>query len=286
MRDNDMSLKPISRSIRIVEDAIRISGESGIRYSARERLSLFRARMTRGCEAQVLDYRVKYLNRASFRIALWEIFFKGEYRFTARTEAPVIVDCGANIGLATLFFKHFYPQARITAFEADPNIADVLKANIANNNLRDVEVQNLMLANTEGESTFFVANDPAGSLMGSANPNRVFDHREVTVPAARLSRFIKGPVDFLKLDVEGSEFDVLEDLIETGSLSQIASMVIEYHHKIGSSPSRLSRFLGTLEDHGYEYQIGAVGCDPITLQDVYQDITIGAYRRGDVSKTP
>ncbi len=280
-----MSLKPISHSIRIVEDVIRISGESGVRYSVRERLSLLRARMTKGHEARVLDYKVKYLDRASFRIALWEIFFKGEYRFSARTEAPVILDCGANIGLATLFFKHLYAQARITAFEADPNIADVLKANITNNHLRDVEVQNLMLSNTEGDSTFFVTNDPAANLMGSANPNRVSNHRRVTVPAARLSQFIKGPVDFLKLDVEGSEFDVLEDLIESGSLSQIASMVIEYHHKIGSSPSRLSRFLGTLEDHGYEYQIGAAGCDPITLQDVYQDITIGAYRRGAVSKT-
>ena len=78
---------------------------------------------------------------------------------------------------------------------------------------------------------------------------------------------------------------MLEDLIASGSLRQIASMVIEYHHKIGNAPSRLSRFLSTLEDNGYEYQIGAVGCDPITLQNVYQDITIGAYRRGDVSKT-
>jgi FkbM family methyltransferase len=280
-----MSLKPISHAIRIFEDAIRISGESGMRYSVRERLNLFRARTTRGLEAQVLDYKVKYLNRGSFRIALWEIFFKGEYRFTARTETPVILDCGANIGLATLFFKHLYPQAHVTAFEADPNIADILKANITNNNLRDVEIQNLMLANTEGDRTFFVTNDPAANLMGSANPNRVSDHREVTVPAARLSRFIHGPVDFLKLDVEGSEFEVLEDLIASGSLSQIASMVIEYHHKIGNAPSRLSSFLSTLEDHGYEYQIGAIGCDPITLQDVYQDITIGAYRRGDVSKT-
>lgn len=78
---------------------------------------------------------------------------------------------------------------------------------------------------------------------------------------------------------------MLDDLIASGTLSQIASMVIEYHHKIGNAPSRLSRFLSKLEDHGYEYQIGAVGCDPITLQDVCQDITIGAYRRGDVSKT-
>jgi FkbM family methyltransferase len=276
-------LKSISHSVRIVEDAIRVSGQSGMRYSVRERLSLFRARMTKGNIAQVLDYKIKYLNRSSFRIALWEIFFKGEYRFTAGTDAPVILDCGANIGLATLYFKHLYPQARITAFEADPDTAEVLRANVANNNLRDVEVRNLMLANTEGASTFFVSNDPTGNLMGSANPNRVSDHREVTVTSARLSAFIQGPIDFLKLDVEGSEFDVLEDLIATGTLGQIRSMVIEYHHKIGNAPSRLSRFLSMLEDHGYEYQIGAAGCDPITLQDVCQDITIGAYRRRDSS---
>jgi hypothetical protein len=33
-----------------------------------------------------------------------------------------------------------------------------------------------------------------------------------------------------------------------------------------------------LEEEGFEYQLSAAGCDPITRQGVYQDILIGAYR--------
>ena len=273
-----MLKKLISKASRFAGDAVKISNRSEWPYTFAERVNLLRARLSTSSEPRVLNYRVRYLSRSSFRIALGEIFFKGDYRFTAKTDAPVILDCGANIGLATLFFKHFYPKARITAFEADPDTASALKANIANNHLQDVEAHNLMLANGEGARSFYASTDPQGNLMGSANPERLADHREVIVQAARLSRFISGPVDLLKLDVEGSEFDVLEDLIASGAIAQIQSMVIEYHHKIGAAPSRLASFLGMLEGHGFEYQLSAGGCNPITAQNVCQDIVIGAYR--------
>jgi hypothetical protein len=55
-------------------------------------------------------------------------------------------------------------------------------------------------------------------------------------------------------------------------------MVIEYHHKIDNQRSSMSKFLGLLEDQGFEYQIAA-NCLPITTQNMFQDILIGAYRQ-------
>ena len=46
------------------------------------------------------------------------------------TSTPRILDCGANVGLASLFFRRLYPQARITAFEADPALFAILEANL------------------------------------------------------------------------------------------------------------------------------------------------------------
>jgi FkbM family methyltransferase len=248
-------------------------------YTAGERLSLVRARRTRGHDVNLLNYRVSYLAEGSYQLLLREIFFREEYKFEAETDAPVILDCGANIGMATLFFKRIYPKACISSFEADPATASVLRQNVEQNHLQDVMVHNLMLCNTEGDHPFYTGADEAGILSMSANPNRTSNHREIIVKAGKLSSYINGPIDFLKLDVEGAEWDVMTDLKSSGKLSLIRSMVIEYHHKIGGQASCLARFLGLLEEEGFEYQIAAAGCDPITRKGVYQDVLIGAYRQ-------
>jgi FkbM family methyltransferase len=271
----DSSTGLISKSARFAFDFFETSR---LNYTFAERANLVRARLSRGNKTKVLDFTVRKLNQGSFRIILWEIFFKGEYQFRAGIEDPVIFDCGANIGLATLFFKHIYPKARITAFEADPDTFRVLQANVTENRLEAVSVHQLMLANGEGERSFYSGGGEAGNLMGSINPGRNADHSEIKVKAARLSTFVDRRVDFLKLDVEGSEFDVLTDLVNSGKIAEIQRMVIEYHHKIGGADSCLAGFLKLIEDQGFEYQIAATGCEPISRTDVCQDILIGAYR--------
>jgi hypothetical protein len=119
--------------------------------------------------------------------------------------------------------------------------------------------------------------------MVSTNPGRVSDHHKINVKGGRLSQFISKAVDLLKLDVEGAEFEVLEDLVLSGKIALVQSMMIEYHHKISNSPSRLASFLETLETQGYEYQIAAAGCNPILGSGECQDIVIGAFRPAAVS---
>ena len=262
----------LSKTIRFVDDFIQTRK---LNYTFSERMSLLRSRLSRGQETNILNFKVKRLGRDSFRIVLWEIFYKGEYRFESSVQSPLILDCGANIGLATLYFKHIYPKARVVAFEADPDTAAALRENVSANQLQDVSVHNLMLTNAEGEFTFFAGGE--GSLMGSATPGRT-SSREIRVKGARLSEFVDETVHLLKLDVEGAEFDVMTDLIATGKIRLIERMVIEYHHKIDGARSRLAEFLGMLEQNGFEYQLAAGGCEPISRQEVSQDILIGAYR--------
>jgi FkbM family methyltransferase len=59
-------------------------------------------------------------------------------RIRARYEAilaeggkPIIVDAGANIGAASLWFSAEFPEARIVAIEPDPENAEVLRRNLA-----------------------------------------------------------------------------------------------------------------------------------------------------------
>jgi FkbM family methyltransferase len=69
---------------------------------------------------------------------------------------PAIFDCGANIGMATLYFKWLYPNARIEAFEADPTAFAVLEMNIARNRLTNVTAHNCALWDENGQIEFFV----------------------------------------------------------------------------------------------------------------------------------
>ena len=71
---------------------------------------------------------------------------------------------------------------------------------------------------------------------------------------------------------------LITDLRDSGKLPLIRQMIIEYHHKINGGRSMLAQFLALLEEAGFEYQISAAGCEPITRREVYQDVVIGAYR--------
>src|ERR1700736_4768148 len=78
----------------------------------------------------------------SFLGSYKEIFFDKVYAFPSVTPRPLIIDGGANIGLATLFFKRIYPQSRVIAFEADPAIFALLEQNIDSFRLSDVRLVN------------------------------------------------------------------------------------------------------------------------------------------------
>ena len=59
----------------------------------------------------------------------------------------------------------------------------------------------------------------------------------IHVPGRKLSDFIEGPVDLLKLDVEGAEHRILRDLLSSEKIQYIRHMVIEYHHHMGEQRS-------------------------------------------------
>jgi hypothetical protein len=77
-------------------------------------------------------------------------------------------------------------------------------------------------------------------------------------------------VDLLKLDVEGAEHEVLEDLMSSGSLARVERMAIEYHHHLAPGDDRLAGFLNRLEASGFTYllEAGPKPGDPGQFQDI------------------
>src|SRR5262249_10933617 len=105
-------------------------------------------------EIRMLDYELRYSDLLSFCPQWQDIFVKRTLDFRSGEAEPRILDCGANVGLASLYFRRVYPGARITAYEADPALFAMLDVNLAANRAADVERIHAALWTTTGTLTF------------------------------------------------------------------------------------------------------------------------------------
>ena len=240
-------------------------------------MKLFARRGAPRDRAQVGAFDVRFIGRSSFDFQNREIFQERQYLFETDNTAPFVVDCGANIGMSVLYFKSLYPEARVLAFEPDLAAFACLRENVDGNALADVCLENAALAAAEGETDFFYDQaDPASLRMSIVRERMPRDKR--TVRAVRLSRFLDEEVDFLKLDVEGAELDVVRDLADSSKLRLVQQMLVEYHHHIVRTQDRLAELLALFEENHFGYQIEGHLDRPLP-RERSQDIRVYAYRK-------
>lgn len=217
----------------------------------------------------ILDFTFSGYGYENLCILFREIFVQEEYQyFSTASNNPVIVDCGANIGMATLYLKWRYPNATIHSFEPDPSAFSMLERNIKANNLENVFLYNNAAMAEEGELDFYTAASHKASLMMSTVASRM-DEQKITVKGIDFADFLnKTKPTLLKIDIEGAEKKVFPKLKETGALGHLQQIVMEYHHMIDRSGSDFSKMLQTLEESGFEYNLITHFNEPGTFQDV------------------
>lgn len=178
-----------------------------------------------------------------------EIFQDEIYRFTAKRNDPFIIDCGANIGLSVIYFKHLYPEARLIAFEPDPNLFPILERNIATYQLSQVELIKKAVWCEKTELSF----EPDGSLAGRiTDENSKPGSKAMQVQTVRLRDYLDKPVDFLKIDIEGAEYEVIRDCADL--LKNVEVLFLEYHSLV-EKPQTLDEILRILQQAGFRYHL-------------------------------
>lgn len=187
-----------------------------------------------------------FVDAASFLSMKEHIFGEEIYRFTADSGTPRILDGGGNIGMSVIYFKKLYPGSRITVFEPDAAICEVLARNLKAFGHEDVTVIPRALSGLDGAQAFHADSADGGRLSPEPGPRRVL------VETARLKPYLAEPVDLLKLDIEGAEFGVLEDC--GGDLRRVKAVFIEYHSYV-REPQRLGELLNILKSAGFRYQV-------------------------------
>lgn len=229
-------------------------------------------------QTSVAGYRVPFCILHNFEHLYSEVFVKHSYWLNLRSARPVILDAGSNIGMSVLFFHLLWPEARITAFEPQPAAFNCLSQFIRLNQLEpNISAHQVALAATEGQLDFFIDEASPGSLLASLDSDRMSQNC-ISVTGKRLSSFINGPIDLLKMDVEGNEFDVLTDLVESTAIRSVQRIVLEYHHHIDRERDDLSNLLKLLEEAGFGYHIECKMGRPFP-EYRFQDMLVYAYSK-------
>ncbi len=217
--------------------------------------------------AHLCDGKTFHMRDAKLQIvdehAIWtlinEILVDQEYYFESDNDEPFIIDCGANFGMSTIYFKQLYSKARVLAFEPVPFLHKLAVANVKANGYANVEIVKKGLSSNKGEARFYLSREY--SMAGSLTDRRVKfgdEIEELRIQTVPLSDYIDREVDFLKLDIEGSEGEVLLELGD--KLSLVKRMCVEWHMLPGNEETvRLDQILTLLSKHGFDYQIGKSG---------------------------
>ena len=170
----------------------------------------------------------------------------------------IIYDLGANIGAASLYFAATYPDARIYGFEPVPANHDICAVNYRN--LPGSAVFPWAVGARSGVATFDCLDDPRGGrLSGSvANPRLQLTGR-IEVQIFSVADLVKvkqlPPPEFLKIDVEGAEMEVLSGI---GEFEQSVKRIFVETH----SDELTNACQQWMRDHGFRIYSSA---DPTAL---------------------
>jgi FkbM family methyltransferase len=178
------------------------------------------------------------------------VFVRREYGYPVNCRT--IVDIGANMGSFTVFAAQCCPGARIFSFEPEQGNFNVLQQNVAVNSLADrIQVLNCAVASSSGTRRLALDESPLNSLVPGGE---VTDHQNVRCTTLRdiLSDYALEKIDFLKMNCEGAEYEILEGCTEA-EFSRMPNIRLEYHNlpSIGRRGTDLAKFL---QDKGYKIE--------------------------------
>lgn len=179
--------------------------------------------------------RIKQLNNASITIrgnnaidrSVIKYVFYYQYHLPPTTLPldATILDLGTNIRLTIRHFKHLYPQSKIYGFEMDKNNFEICQINCQN--LENVTLVNEAVWTTTGTIQYADEVDTDAYAITADAATQTKEAPSISLPDI-LERFSLEKVDYLKMDIEGAEKNILES-DDLSWMQKIQVMSIELH---------------------------------------------------------
>lgn len=177
-----------------------------------------------------LAYSENGITKSYNYVASGELYFTKTFLHTVvKTKNPVFYDVGGNKGDYTLMLYKSFPNSKITTFEPNPNTFSILKKNTDNIS----KLINKGVGENTGELELFFESTNPTSVQASSNPEILKQIAKsgklasVKIDVVKLDDIVKEDrIDFLKIDVEGFELDVLKGA--TNLLKQNRINIIQF----------------------------------------------------------
>ena len=196
---------------------------------------------------QDLQIAYEVIERDCYRLKSWKL-----------KDPKVIIDVGCQIGCFSSLACTLFPDCRVLSFEmVEENflIAQENLKDFKNNKCLNVAIKgkNPILGcrynknNTGGHKAVFKG---ATSYIGEERMKASYQLEKEDVKALDFKQIFKDfnlkEIDFLKLDCEGSEHEILPHLFETGLINKIKNIALEMH---GRKEKECSYILSELENY-------------------------------------
>lgn len=164
--------------------------------------------------------RLDYPDEKGIFIDFLSIFLDDDYGLTEfrKNRISKIIDIGANVGFFSIASRFFFPNSEIHAYEPNLDLESYLAHNFSKLN---IEIRTQAVGDKSGNVKL--------DLNGESNQTRVNESSSGTTEMVSLDSLVKmagGKIDLLKMDCEGSEWDILEN---PKSLRQVDNITLEYH---------------------------------------------------------
>jgi FkbM family methyltransferase len=183
-----------------------------------------------------------------------EMLFAGGYRralsYLSTLPEGVVLDLGANFGLFSLLAARTNPKLRIHAYEPGPENIDVFKMNLlANPRLKErITLISKGVAGRPGKGSWsFVPDNPGASGFFSQGPHTV----EVELVSLQQALEACGRESaFVKMDIEGSEFDIIRETPHS-TWQRVSALAFEVHEDPRNLTSQ-QEFFARLQEEGFQ----------------------------------
>lgn len=165
--------------------------------------------------------------------------------------AKIIVDIGANVGIATMALSEF-PGSRVFAFEPVRANCEYFRANMATNRITNVTL--FPYAVTDKDAVVSLEMDPSQSVSahigrGGAVQSGMKNIEVESISVHTLFDLLKSDnIDVLKMDCEGGEYEIVRQLAREPNLT-VRAMTMEIHDQ--SKENNLKSMTGLLKQIGY-----------------------------------
>lgn len=199
---------------------------------------------------RVLEERGLYGDPPGSEIARWrrdkgDDVLRLQYALNAES---IVVDAGGYKGQWTSDI-HGRFRCHVHVFEPIPQFATHLEWRFEQN--PRIIVHDVGLSGADEQAVFSVADDSTSRYRSSAT--------SVSVRLVDAAKFLSGlgleRIDLMKINIEGAEYELLENLARTGYIASIAEIQVQFHDIFPDSAARLTRARATLaQTHSPRYQ--------------------------------